>query len=297
MRFLVQSSAKVNLTLDIVGRLPNGYHTLRSVVHTIGLWDEMCVDFNHTSSLEFHCDRADLQTGDNLVLKAFRSWQKHTGESIAASVYLTKRIPSGAGLGGGSGNAAAILRLLNQRAVRPLTPETLATMGAELGADVPLFLAGGAMLMEGIGDRLTPLPPATGHLVVLKPELSLGTPAVYAAWDNLARPSGNDTEAMLAAMKDGGHAFAGQLGNDLQHAAAALDYDAARWTKLLLETGAVGASMTGSGSACFGVYGTQESAETAAAEIEARLAKDVQEKLWVCTAPLVPEGVRIAGNG
>lgn len=295
MKFHLQSAAKVNLTLDIINRRADGYHELASVVHTVGIWDEIQVEILNDGAICFTCNREDLAGDDNLCVRAVRKWNETTGENVGAAVHLQKQIPTGAGLGGGSGNAAAILLSLNRATAKPLSMGELKQIGATLGADVPLFLEGGAVLMEGIGEKLTPLSPLSGWLLVVKPELSLSTPSVYSAWDHGRFESKNDTPRILEIWQGGElHYITARIGNDLERAAVQITSAPARLIELLMQVGALGARMSGSGSACFGVYETATAAHSAAQALKTELAKDVQlrsSRLFV--APFCARGVEI----
>ncbi len=293
MRFQLRSAAKVNLTLDILHRRPDGYHELASVVHTVGIWDEISIEIEKAGEISFSCNRADLSGDDNLCVRAVQGWNLATNASLGANIHLEKRIPTGAGLGGGSGNAAAILLALNRASQNPLSEADLSAIGATLGADVPLFLRGGAVLMEGIGEKLTPLSVLSGHLLVVKPEISFGTPAIYRAWDNSEMESRRDTSKMLETWPSGDlTAVAQRLGNDLERAAALQFAIPGQLIQILGESGALGAQMSGSGSACFGIYATEPAARAASEKVASALAKLVpapNAQLFV--APLVSRGI------
>lgn len=293
MKLRLRSAAKVNLTLDILSRRADGYHELASVVHTVGWWDEISVELWQDGALAFSCNRPELQSADNLCVRAVRLWNEAARENFGARIRLEKRIPTGAGLGGGSGNAAAMLLALQRAAQKPLPGEKLAEIAAKLGADVPLFLRGGALLMQGIGDKTTALSPLAGWLLIFKPELSLSTPAIYRAWDEGAFVTRGDTPALL---RNWGalHGVAAHLGNDLERAAAQLSVVPARCVALLRETGASGAQMSGSGSACFSLFDTENAARAAEKRLRSELAKDVHpEAAQLFVAPFCETGVTL----
>lgn len=275
--YLRSCPAKINLTLDILSRLPNGYHELASVVHQVGLTDDLKARFNSSGSVSFSCNLPELEGDDNLCVKAVKVWNKATGDNVGATIHLEKRIPTGAGLGGGSSNAAAMLQMLHRATEGAMTMDELMALGATLGADVPLFLDANAVLMEGIGEKITPLKRLSGWVVLLKPEMSLSTPAVYRAWDEGDFESERATEAMLEKWEslDLG-AICARLGNDLERAVARLTDIPTRLTQVLCDNGALGAQMSGSGSACFGIFATQSDALGAKQRIKMELAKDVQ---------------------
>ena len=298
-----RSAAKVNLSLDIVGLRPNGYHELRSVVHTVGVWDELELEIvPGGEEFALTCNRPELETENNLCVRAAMLWKNLTGQKFGARLRLTKHIPSGAGLGGGSGNAAAVLLLLEAAfpdIAREFEAAPWRRQAATLGADVPLFLEGGCQLMEGIGEIISPLPALPGWLVIQKPERELSTPAVYRAWDVAAYSSHHDTNNLLAAIRGGvaPASWAPRIGNDLERPAQDLGLDVARELDRLRGTGAVAARMTGSGSATYAIFATESEARAASDTVHERLAKDVHDrstKVWV--APLVECGVSLAGG-
>jgi 4-diphosphocytidyl-2-C-methyl-D-erythritol kinase len=280
----VRSAAKVNLTLDILERLPNGYHELASIIHTIGLWDKITIRASNTWG--FTCANTGVPVEDNLCLKAARLWVEAAHEAglelnfSAAEINLQKNIPIGAGLGGGSGNAAAILVALNEHRLRRgetvLDEAKMHQIAIQLGADVPLFLWGGCLLMEGIGERLTALPPVEGWLVVVKPPVHGDTGEIYKAWDESPVPTKYSSEQLrfeleissetMTSLKKIGAA----LNNDLSEPARRCGIPVEETLNALQTTLPLGASMTGSGSACFAVYSTRCAAVEAYDLIAAR---------------------------
>jgi len=289
------SGAKINLSLDILERLPNGYHTLRSVVHPIGLWDMVEFSFRSDERIVFECDHPDLCGDDNLCVRAFSAWRQAVGIALGADIRLLKNIPHGAGLGGGSGDAAATLLLAQSGGLGQLKEETLSALAATLGADVPFFLAGTPVLMEGIGEQLSPLPALIGWVVLLKPREGFSTPAIYRAWDEGELQSERATEGLLSVWPSNDIEEIGKrLGNDLERAARLVSPLPALCIEGLLEAGALGARLSGSGSACYGLFGSQERAEEARRRLEKRKAKDVLlESATTLLAPLCSRGVEL----
>ncbi len=293
--FRARSSAKINLSLDILGRLPNGYHTLRSIVHPVGLWDELELSFREDSQIIFECDNAQLSGDDNLCVRAFKAWREKTNFAGGASIQLQKRIPFGAGLGGGSGNAAAVLRMANAHPADKLSEDHLFKIAAKLGADVPLFLRDSPVLMEGIGDKLTDIEPLEGWIVLLKPREGFSTPSIYRAWDENELHTKNGTPALL----DMWHTnkieiIAPLVSNDLERAARLVSPLPQRCVELLQNAGSLGARLSGSGSACFGLCSSFEHARDVQSKIEVELAKDVLlAGVTTFVAPLVARAVEL----
>ena len=280
---ICRSAAKINLTLDLLAHRPDGYHELQSIVHTVGLWDTLTFEFDFGPGFSLRCNEPNLSGDDNLCLKAARAWLSATRERglrlrfNGLRITLQKTIPAGAGLGGGSGNAAATLRALNAdfagvSGPAPLDDTTLHAVAAKLGADVPFFLHGGCALMEGIGERLTPLPALTGWVVLVKPPLDLSTAAVYRQWDELGLASTKSTPVVQSELVGGDLSkVASALQNDLSSAARELGSNHEFLVNALLESGALGAQMSGSGSGVFGLFAGEEAARHAAVQMEERL--------------------------
>ena len=242
----------------------------------------------------FHCDNAELQGDDNLCVRAFRAWREATNFQVGASIRLHKNIPFGAGLGGGAGNAAAVLRMANARDGL-LSEEELHQIAAKLGADVPLFLGENPVLMEGIGDRLTPVKALEGWVVLLKPREGFSTPAIYRAWDEGQLRSDNGTQALLDVWEKGSiETVAPLLSNDLERAARQVSPLPARCVEALREAGALGARLSGSGSACFGLCSSRSHAQEVQKKVELELAKDVLlGGATTFAVPLVARGVEL----
>jgi len=274
--FRARSSAKINLSLDILERLPDGYHTLASLVHPVGLWDEIELEFRGDDAVRFSCNQSELQSDDNLCVRAFKAWRDATKFQGGASIALRKNIPFGAGLGGGSGNAAAILRLANSHPAERLSEERLLEIAAKLGADVPLFLRNSPVLMEGIGEQLRGVEPLEGWVLLLKPREGFSTPSIYRAWDEHELQSQNGTQALLDVWPSSDiETIAPLLRNDLERAARLVSPLPARCVELLRESGSAGAMMSGSGSACFALFGREAEARRAREWLDGELAKDV----------------------
>ncbi len=212
MNFVTRAAhAKINLTLDVGPRRPDGYHDIRSVMQTIGLHDTVTVALASTPGVHLSVtgDEADGVPADetNFVHKAAVRLQKIAaargilpGSRSGLQITLHKRIPSQAGLGGGSSNAAATLLVVNDLFGLRLSQARLGEIGAALGADVPFFFTGGTALAEGLGEKIMPLPPLDPdwRLVIVKPGVGVSTAAAYAALDALpGRTAGGATERWL----------------------------------------------------------------------------------------------------
>jgi 4-diphosphocytidyl-2-C-methyl-D-erythritol kinase len=250
--------AKLNLSLAITGRRADGFHELVSLVAPLGLADTLSLEPGRPLGLT--CDDASLPVdGTNLVLKAAVAYARRRPSAPTGHFHLIKKVPHGAGLGGGSADAAAALRLLDQASGEPLGAEALEALAAEVGSDCPFFVRGQAAVMRGRGERLELLPPAAraalaGRKVVLvKPPFGIPTPEAYGllAKAGRYRPAAQ-AEAELDAWVADPSADPSALGNDLvapvfaKYLALPVGLESLRHA-----TGYAG-RMTGSGSACFG---------------------------------------------
>ena len=249
--------AKLNLSLAITGRRADGFHELISLVAPIGLADTLTLDVGRPLGLT--CDHASLPVdGSNLVLKAAAAYVKRRPSAPTGHFHLIKKVPHGAGLGGGSSDAAAALRLLDQASGDPLGLEVLETVAAEVGSDCPFFVRGQAAVMRGRGERLEILPLAAraalaGRKVVLvKPPFGVPTPEAYAllAKAGKYRPAAQ-AEAELAAWIAQPAADPSVLGNDLAAPVFAKYLALPVGLESFRRATGVNWQMTGSGSACF----------------------------------------------
>jgi len=279
----IYAPAKVNLTLDIAGRREDGYHLMEMVMQTVSLYDVVYLS-PREAGISFSCDAPHLPTdGRNLAVRAAEAFFAQTGISGGADLRLLKRIPSGAGMGGGSADAAAVLAGLNRLYSASLSEEALKELGLSLGADVPFCLAGGTALTEGVGERitpLTPLPPCS--LVVIKPRFSVNTKNAFALFDQKTCSRHPRREAVLAAVAERNlPAVARELCNVFEETVPYREL--ADIKQSLLSCGALGAVMTGSGSAVFGVFQKKKDAARCAARL-----RGPDRNVWLC-AP-VPHG-------
>ena len=257
-RVLVSAAhAKLNLSLAITGRRADGFHELISLVAPIALADTLTLDVGRPLGLT--CDDASLPVdGSNLVLKAAAAYVKRRPSAPTGHFHLIKKVPHGAGLGGGSSDAAAALRLLDQASGDPLGLEVLETLATEVGSDCPFFVRGQAAVMRGRGERLEVLPLAAraalaGRKVVLvKPPFGVPTPEAYAllAKAGKYRPAAQ-AEAELAAWIAQPAADPSALGNDLAAPVFAKYLALPVGLESFRRATGVNWQMTGSGSACF----------------------------------------------
>ena len=266
-KITIEAHAKINLTLDVTGKLPNGYHTVQMVMQSIGLCDKVTLAKTGSAQITMACDRAGLSAGeDNLAIRAARLFCAETGlQSGGVEIFLEKHIPMQAGMAGGSADAAAVLLGMNTLFETGCSIDALCAMGVKLGADVPYCIRGGTMLAEGIGEVLSPLPSMPRCTVLIcKPPVGVPTPEVYRAID--AAPIGEhpDTQAMIDALRDRDlHRIGSLLCNVMEPVTAGRYPVITEIRETMLQNGALGARMSGSGSAVFGLYENPEDAEKA----------------------------------
>ena len=261
----IHAPAKLNLNLRVTGRRDDGYHLLDSVVVFTSFGDWIELEPAQEDSVAVTGDFASsVGAGeDNICLRALAAFRDHGGVAGCHSITIDKRIPVGAGLGGGSSDAAVILRYLNRTSPAPLADRRLAEAALSLGADVPVCLAGIAQRMQGIGDMLTPVDPVPhGHLVLARADAILPTAEVFRS----LRESGSGDSAPLRSSEiSGSVADIVAAGNDLQAAAMSLSPDIALVLDRLHDSnGVIAAQMSGSGSACFGLFDNGDDAAFAA---------------------------------
>ena len=272
---ILYAHAKINWTLNITGRREDGYHLLSSVMQRLSLFDRITLEPGNTLSLRSSGKVPVPEGMDNLALRAASILRDHARISSGAVIRLEKHIPSGAGLGGGSADAAAVLDGLNRFWNCGLEKRDLEALALQLGADVPYCLHDGPMLVSGIGETLSPLPPMPSlPLVLLKGETGLSTQEVYRAFDLLppSRPADNDQAVRVIREKAFGAENNPHIVNMLQSPAAHLLPEIERLIALLYDTRAVFAEMTGSGSSVFGVYADHAAAAEAAKILAPRCA-------------------------
>lgn len=266
--------AKVNLTLEVFGKRSDGYHALRSVVMPVSLADDLEVVATDDGALV--CDSG---RSDDLCLKAAEALRTAGGSALfgrGAVICLDKQIPLGGGLGGGSADAAAVLRALNELWRVGLSRRELAEVGARVGSDVPALVLGGPVLMEGRGEVVTALPPVRSalYLVLVNPGIFCSTQEVYSVCRARTEEGSFASAEMCAALERGDLAqIAAALANDLESAACGLHPEISKAMVALREAGATGVLMSGSGSTVFGLA-------TSAAEAERMAEVCAQKGFW-----------------
>ena len=250
--------AKLNLLLDVVGKRSDGYHFLQTVMQSLALCDYIYLE-KKSSCLEIETTHPALPLGkENLAYQAAEVFLKKAGISSGVKIVITKNIPLAAGLAGGSSNAAAVLLGLNTIYETGLTPHKLAFMGAELGADVPFCVLGGTILAEGIGEKMTLLPPLPSLPVVLvKPDFGVSTASVYQQLDVNSLPQ-RDMAKIITAFQEG--RFESGL-NVLETVTCRMYPEVLEIKRKLQQLGTRAALMCGSGPTVFGIAKDKDHAE------------------------------------
>jgi 4-diphosphocytidyl-2-C-methyl-D-erythritol kinase len=261
----VHPHAKVNLGLRVLRRRQDGYHEIRTRFQTIDLRDEIEI-VRRPRGLELEVSGGPVAADrSNLVLRAAEALVETRPAVPGARIRLTKRIPVGAGLGGGSSDAAATLLALNHLWNLDLGSRELARIGARLGADVPFFLCGGTALGTGIGDEIHPLPDLPPYPVCLAyPPFALATGDVYDLWDRDKERRSTTAGDSEACFEEGREGDVGSIGNDLQPIVLSHHPELAVCLERLRRAGAFAASLSGSGSSLFGLFREPAEADAAA---------------------------------
>lgn len=263
----LRCNAKINLSLDVTGKREDGYHTLESIFQSVAVYDILTVSVQTGSGIVLRCNVPALpRDARNLAYRAAQAMLEASGRECKVIIDLHKHIPSGAGMGGGSADAAGVIYALNSLLECGYSDEKLREIGLSLGADVPFLLMGGTALAQGVGEILTPLPALPElHLVILKGRQSVSTPKAYAAIDALEKPFHPDTAQMRKAIEEQDMSLlVKHCGNTFEDAVALADVERAK--EALRADGAQCAVMTGSGSAVFGIFPDKQSAADCAAK-------------------------------
>ena len=265
----VLAPAKLNLALDVVGLLPNGYHDLDMTMQAITLYERVVL--RRSPYLNLRLPGSAVQANDkNTAVKAALAFFHYTGLLAGVDITIHKNTPVRAGMAGGSADAAAVLVGLNALYGAKLSMSELCALGAKIGADVPFALMGGTCRVQGVGDFIKALPPVPEcWFAIVMPDYGVSTPEAFAAYDTVGSSHHPDCAAQEAAIRAGDlDAVCAAAGNALEECSGAKDNEAIK--TLLKEHGAVTALMTGSGAAVFGVFRTEAEAKAAAAAARQR---------------------------
>ena len=265
--------AKINIGLDVLRRRNDGYHEVRMIMQTVDIYDDLLFEKTKQPGIVLRTDHEELPIdGDNLVCKAAALLFREKGINEGVKITLTKRIPIAAGMAGGSSDAAAAMRGLNELFQMGYSTKELQELGVKLGADIPYCIVGGTMLSEGIGEILTPLPaPPDCFLVVAKPDINVSTGFVYGNLRADMLTEHPDIDGMIEALNMGSlKGITDRLGNVLE-TVTTKEYPVIEELKALLcNRGAQNALMSGSGPTVFGIFTDRSLAEAAAKEVRER---------------------------
>ena len=264
----VLARAKLNLTLDVLGKRPDGYHDLKMVMQSVALADTLTVETWTGEGLEVRTDLSFLPNNEkNLAAAAALAFQTVTGRDLGGvAIAIEKRIPVCAGMGGGSSDAAAVLRSLERMLGTGQDLAALAGIGERVGSDVPYCVLGGTALAEGRGEVLTPLSALPHcHVVICKPAFSISTPELFRAVDGVRLRCRPDTDGVLAALE------AGDLGGVARRMYNVFEdvlpsrqrTEVAAIRSALVQHGALGANMSGTGPTVFGLFDREDPAREA----------------------------------
>lgn len=268
-RMQKKAYAKINPVLDVLRRREDGYHELRMIMQTVNIYDTLEL-VKSESGIRLTCDTGLLPCDDgNIVYRAARLMQETFSLKEGIEIHLTKKIPMAAGMAGGSADAAATLHGMNELFDLKLTTEKLCELGVKLGADVPYCILGGTMLAEGIGEKLTALPPMPEcRLVVAKPDFDVSTKYVYENLHANELKEHPDVDGMIAAIKAGDlQAVAAHMENVLETVTVRKYPQIAELKELMRSQGALNALMSGSGPSVFGLFTDVDEANSCAEEI------------------------------
>ena len=260
----IKANAKINLSLKITGKRPDGYHLIDTVMHSVGLFDEIQIE--KADNITVSCDKYDIPQESNIAFKAARLFFENTNISSGVDIRIIKNIPAAAGLGGGSADAAAVLLGLDCLYNTNLGEQALCEMALKLGADVPFFIKGGCQRAQGIGEKLTQLPTMkSGYILLCKADTKPSTAEMYRLLDS-QNPKNNDTEKVLSAINS----------NDLNALSKSLFNDFLTvWGETELELilkglSPLAVSLSGSGPTFFAVFDDFEKALNAKNSLKER---------------------------
>jgi len=273
-RFRIISPAKVNLRLDILEKRQDGYHELRTIFQKISLHDTLFFTLKEEKGVWIQTNHPDLPTGrSNLVFKAAHLILKRSHYKGGILIQIKKRIPVGAGLGGGSSNAAATLCALNQMLAMGLTQEELMEIGVKIGADVPFFLyKWGAAIGSGIGERLEKIELPLLFYVLIYPNFEVSSRWAYQNFLLTKKEFHFNLHQLLTTPQR----ISSFLWNDLEQVVSHRYQEIAMMKEMLLSVGALGSLMSGSGPTVFGIFSSEEASKKAKQKIK----KKIKERGW-----------------
>ena len=272
MQVTVKAYAKINLMLDILSTLPNGYHDLFMVMQSVDIFDTVTVKRTDSKNIKITCDVPSIPTGkNNIAHKAATAFFDYTKkENCGIEIDIIKKIPHAAGLAGGSADAAGVITALNALFETNLCEKELIEIGSVVGSDVPFCILGGTMLAQYTGTVLSHLPDLSEEFVIIvKPEQSVSTGAAYSAFDSAERVRHLDTHEMLSAVcsKDR-DSYLKHIGNVFEQFIDVPDRVVIKG--IMRENNAITSCMSGSGPSVFGIFNNAFDAQNCIAEMKER---------------------------
>lgn len=266
--------AKLNLTLDVLSRRDDGYHDLEMIMQSVSLCDSVAVRIGTSGGITTISNVRHIPNDDrNIVVKASKAFCEVTGIDCGGiHIAVEKRIPSSAGLAGGSADGAAVLRLLNELCGVGLSDEMLCDIGVKVGSDIPFCLMGGTRIARAKGEAMSEISPMPDcHIVISKPWKGMSTKAVFTEIDSHPILKHPDTNAMVSSIEAGDiHGVCDNIYNVFEPVVSGEISEISTIKKLLMDYGALAAAMTGSGSAVFGIFDKEKNAKTAKTELKKR---------------------------
>ena len=275
---VLKSYGKINLGLDVLGKRPDGYHEVKMIMQTVGLYDVLMREKMKEDKIVMDCNLSFLPTDDkNLVYRAVALMKEKYHITTGVKIHLEKKIPVAAGMAGGSSNCAAALKGMNQMFKLGLSTDELCECGVALGADVPYCIWGGTALAEGIGEKLSRIAPMPDcYILVAKPGISVSTAFVYKNLKLDSLEKHPDIDGMIECLKsDNLKGICDRLENVLETVTIPEYPVIARVKEHLMEQGAMGALMSGSGPTIFGIFSDKKKADQALKSL--RSIKDIKQ--------------------
>ncbi len=263
-KLTIDARGKINLAIDVIGKRENGYHDVEMILKEVNLADRITLSLRSDGNIYVDSDMPSLpNTEDNLAVRAANLFFQRLGIHDGVDIFLEKHIPIGAGMAGGSADAAGVLKGLNLLYGSPFSIEKLMELGTLLGADVPFCILGGCALAEGIGEQLTPLPmPPELKCVIAKPEPSVSTRWVYENLDYTQKPEFLNVSAVAEGIRNGNLAAICKNAGNILETVTIPAYPVVGWLKeAFASAGAVLSLMSGSGSAVFGLFESSDAAK------------------------------------
>lgn len=262
----IKAPCKINLSLDICGRLPNGYHQMDMVMQTVGLCDTITLTLSGVEGVSMTCSDEALACDDsNICVRCAKAFFEHVSLPPKVHIHLEKRIPMMAGLGGGSADGAAVLCGLNKLYGTGISCEELCDIGFKIGADIPFCIKGGTQRVQGAGEKMSDAPKLRGdcYVLIAKPTFPVSTKLAFQGFDQQTDPQRADVNGMMQKLKVGElSGIANKLANVFEPFCRPEEIRALK--AIMLEQGAAGALMSGSGSAVFALFHEQTQAEACA---------------------------------